>query len=509
MIKSLARLMALLMLACLPAAAAQAEWREYETQHFLIYSDRSQADVGKLAERLELIDGLMRMATKLGDDIDPVKVRIYVVDSDEDVEKALGMTGTGIAGFYTSNILGPFAVTPRKTTFQRADFTPELVLHHEYAHHFMLQYFPAVYPSWYIEGFAELVGSSKIMADGKVAYGMPAKHRGEAILQNWLSMEDVLLKPGNKLYQFDLYAQGWAMTHFLTFNKERAPQLRQYLTALSNGKSMIEAAKAFGDLKQLNREARSYVAGGSFTYIPVPVAIAQPVIQKSRAIGPGEAAAIAETIAFSDDDLLDYRKAGDRARETKRREEILARIREKARRFPDDPGLLHLLAEAEYGGGHHAESEAATDRLLAARPDHVRGLVRKSILLAHASQKLDGEARKAKALEARRLAARANKADPNDPLPLFAYYQSFNLGGDRPTAQAVDGLRQAVRILPRDNTLRLLLVDQLARDKRWAEAIAVLTPIANAPHPSPRRDAAQEQLAKLRAAQEQESGAAS
>ena len=508
MIKQFAGLAALAILACLPGTA-QAEWREYETRHFLIYSDRPEAEVTKRADRLEAIDGLMRMATKLGDDVDPVKVRIYVVDTDEDVEKALGLTDSGVAGFYTSNILGPFAVTPRKTTFHQRDFTPELVLHHEYAHHFMLQYFPGVYPPWYVEGFAELVGSSKILDDGKVAYGMPAKHRGENILANWIPLQEVLRKPAHRLFQFDLYAQGWAMTHFLTFDKERSPQLRQYLTDLTRGKPVEEAARAFGDLGKLNKEARSYVSQGSFTYIPVPVPIAAPVIQKSRSISAGEAAVIAETIAFQDDDLLAYRKPGARERERKRREENLARIREKARRFPDDAAVHHLLAEAEYGGGHLAEAEAAADRLLTLRPDHVRGMVRKSILLAHSAEKLSGQARKARASEARRLAVRANKADPDDPLPLFAFYQSFNLAGETPTPDAVDGLRAAVRTLPGDTTVRLLLVERLAKQKNWGEAIAALTPIANSPHPSPLRDAAQEQLAKLRAAFEQEGGAKS
>ena len=217
--------------------AAQAEWRKFQTEHFIIYSESNDKRVDELATGLESIDGLMRMATGLPMDSEAVKVRIYEMGDEGQVQAALGQTNSGVAGFYTSNALGPYAVTERKAYTAGGDFTAELVLHHEYAHHFMMQYFPGTYRPWYIEGFAELIGSSKTLPDGKIAYGWPAKHRGNDIAAHWVNMRDVLLTPPEKLHWFDLYGQGWAMTHFLTFSKERSPQLRRYLEALTAGKS--------------------------------------------------------------------------------------------------------------------------------------------------------------------------------------------------------------------------------------------------------------------------------
>jgi tetratricopeptide (TPR) repeat protein len=479
---------------------AAAEWRAAETAHFIIYSESPDKQIERLATRLEAIDALMRMATNISDDVEPVKVRIYEVETTEDVQKALGLTSSGVAGFYSSNALGPFAVTPRRTSFDSATFTPELVLHHEYAHHFMLQYFPAVYPGWYTEGFAELIGSSKIQADGKVAYGLPAKHRGNEIAAYWVSLEEVLLKPARQVRGLDRYAQGWAMTHYLTFAPERAGQLRRYLQALSAGKSQAEAAQVFGDLRKLNREARLYVTRGTFPYKEVPVKIAQPVIQKIRPLSAGEAALIPETIAFSDDDLSAYRKEGARERERALRDATLRRIRDKAARFAADPFALNLLAEAEYAAGNHREAEAAAERLLALAPRHARGMSLKSLSLARAAGALAGPARAAKAAEARKLALEANRADPDDTLPLFAFYQSYHLAGEKPSKAAVTALMQVVETVPADTRARQLLVDQLAADGRWAAAIAFLQPIANSPHESPQRTAAQEQMAKLVAA---------
>ena len=57
--------------------AAHAEWRKFETQHFIIFSESNDKRVNELATGLEQVDGLMRMATGLKDDGQTVKVRIY------------------------------------------------------------------------------------------------------------------------------------------------------------------------------------------------------------------------------------------------------------------------------------------------------------------------------------------------------------------------------------------------------------------------------------------------
>lgn len=477
--------------------AGSAQWREVETAHFKIISQSRPDQVEAFAERLEKYDRLMRMATGIAED-DPVKVRIYEVASTNEIERALGLNDSGVAGFYDNNILGPYAVTPNRTRNAGRYFTPELVLHHEYAHHFMLQYFPATYPQWYVEGFAELIGSSQELDNGQIGYGMPAKHRGNEIAAYWVPLQELLTQ--EKVYNLNTYGQGWAVTHFLTFDKARSAQLRRYLTALGTGKSFAEAAKAFGDLEVLNREARRYVTAGTFPYKPVKLEIANPVIKSSRALTPGEVALIDETIAFRDDELSLYRKAGARKREEGLRQANLDRIRAEAIRHPSDPFALYLLAEGEFAAGNRPASVAATDRLLSVSPAHVRGMARKSILLAHEASGLAGPARAAKVAEARRMAAKANEADKGDPLPLLAFYQSFNLVGEKPTPTAIDGLTQVVSMLPRDNGVRQLLVDQFARDGRYEEAIAWLMPIANSPHESPRREAAREQMERLKSA---------
>jgi tetratricopeptide (TPR) repeat protein len=486
--------------------AARAEWRAVETAHFIIYTQSDDKDALRLATRLETVDGLMRLASNISDTVEPVKVRIYEVGTNGEVAAALGEYDSGIAGFYSSNILGPFAVTPHSTTFHAGDFTPDLVLHHEYAHHFMLQYFPANYPQWYVEGYAELIGSSKIQPDGKIAYGFPAKHRGNDIAAEWMPLDELFLTPPEKVRPYDVYGQGWAMAHFFTFSKERSKQLRAYLQALTVGKSPAEAAKVFGDLKALNREARSYVLTGAFDYKLVAVKIAQPVIEATRPVSPGEAAMIPAVIAFRDDELSFYRKAGERDHEKRLRDANLEKARDIARRYVNEPFVHGFLAVAEYSAGNEAAGEAAADRALALDANNLRALVVKSLSVAREAGSLSGAARAAKEQQARQLAIRAQHADPNDPLPLYALYETYHLAGDTPTKQAVQLLADAVATMPGNTVMRQTLVDELAAEKKWVEAIGYLAPIANDPHDSPRRAAAKEQLEKLLAELRKERG---
>ena len=96
------------------------------------------------------------------------------------------------------------------------------------------------------------------------------------------------------------------------------------------------------------------------------------------------------------------------------------------------------------------------------------------------------------------MAVRANKIATDDPLPLLAYYESYRLPGEKAPEAAIEGLMQAVSTLPRDDGVRLTLVNELESDGRYEEAVGWIMPIANDPHESPMRTAAREQLDRLR-----------
>lgn len=461
-------------------AAAHAEWREAETPHFVIWSDSSEGELRKFAERLEGVDQLMRKATAPKEGMPVHKVRVFLVGDVGAVQRAYGGKQTNVAGFYTVNEAGPMAVSPRRTGTDSAVFSADVVLAHEYGHHFMLQYLPNTYPSWYVEGFAELFSTAAPIGGGKFAYGKAASHRGYSLTgSRWLPIGKLMTAAYGELSSedFDFYGQSWLLTHYLTFDKTRVTQFKAYLRALRAGEGHQKAATAFGDLNQLNRDLRKYFEAASFSYRPVPIEPIDQAAIKVRSLTAGEAGLVNETISMRDD-------IGE-----KEADAWLAAIRAKTARFGNDRYALQLRADAEYVAEEYASSISSADKVLAVAPGDHRALVRKALAQLRIADELKGEAAIAKIKQARGWIAKANRAAQDEPLPYVAYYQSERMMG-KVSPLAVDGLVKAVELVPQDDGFRMMLVQQLAEDKRYDEAAFYLGPLAFSPHASGEQKAA-------------------
>lgn len=459
----------------LTPAAACAEWREAETPHFVIWADSSEGELVKFAERLEGVDQLMRKATNTGPDAKVHKVRVFLVNDVDAVRRAYNGKAQDVAGFYTVNEAGPMAVSPRSTGSQSATFSADVVLAHEYGHHFMLQYLTGTFPSWYVEGFAELFSTAAPMGGGKFAYGKAAAHRDYSLSQaRWLPVERLMTASYGSLNaeDTDFYGQSWLLTHYLTLNKTRAPQFRAYLNALSTAQSFEKAATAFGDLAVLNRELRKYLDGASFSYLPVPITPVDRAAIKLRTLTPGEAAMVPETIGMRDNIEEDKAKLW------------LAAIRAKAARYPADRYAQQLLADAEYVADEFVASAATADKVLAIAPGSADAMARKGMALLRQVKEAEGPARATLVRQARALFGRAYKAAPNKPLALIGNYQSYRASGAKVPIDAVEGLAEAVAIVPQDDGPRMMLVTQLVEDGNIDQAIVYLGPVAFSPHAS-------------------------
>jgi predicted Zn-dependent protease len=487
LVKNLIRCLAAALLALAPAAA-NAEWREAETAHFRVYSDAGENQIVQFAQKLEGLDALLHRATGTRPVADPTKVRVILLDTLQMVQHAMRTRDTSIAGFYTVNIEGPIAVSSGS---RDSDYltTPEITLFHEYAHHFMLEYFPATYPAWYVEGFAELASTATLDSGGKMAFGKAASHRGYSLTSSrWIPIPQLLESTYASFPDdADFYGESWLLSHYLTFSEKRAGQLRKYLNALAAGVPNLDAAKAaFGDLDQLSREVHIYLDQANFSYRQVPIELPAREAIRIRALSPGEADLMQETAGlsygFSKEEMAAY----------------LAGLARKVERYPSDPYGLQLLADAEYQAEDYPASRKAVDRLLAVAPQSLSGRVRKAMILLNDAESLDGTQRRAKVAEARTLIVAANQSSVNDPQPLIAYYRSFVTAGERPTAQAITGLAQAVETVPADEGPRMMLVNQLVNDGRLADAVYYLQPVAYDPHRGKGRNQALEMLESLK-----------
>ena len=467
----------LALLLCAPAAA-RAEWHEASSRHFLVYSEGSAQSVREFATKLEKFDKAMRLRLGFQDeDLGPGnRVTVFVVDNMAAVQRLARARGSGIAGFYSGRAGTSVAVVPRTSGSGRVtDLDPATILLHEYSHHLMLQNVAAAYPVWFREGFAEFYSTARFEKDGTIGFGAAANHRawglvGMSPLPIELLFDPTRRKLSQAEWESTIYGRGWLLTHYLTFDRTRKGQLSAYLNAIQSGKKSLEAAQsAFGDLKVLDRELKTYLNRRTIPYLPMKAELLtiQPVTL--RTLRPGEAA------------IMDLRMRS-RVGVTKEDAARVARdMRKAAAAWPDDPTVQAALAEAEFDAGDLSAAEAAAARAIAADPKNVDALTYRAMVAferAKAST-ADGEA-VWKAV--RGLIGKANRADANDPRPLILYYRSFGEQGVAPTRLAVDGLLQAFALAPQDGGLRMNSARQLLVDGKAAEARLALTPIAYDPH---------------------------
>lgn len=479
----------LLLLLLLPPAAARAEWFEASSAHFRVFAEGDAASVRAFATRLERFDNGMRVLHGLPDrDRGPAgRVTLYVVDSGVAVQRLIGGRA-GVRGFYIPRASGSVAFTPRNpgnSSHAGADeLDAQLILFHEYAHHFMYQNYSGAFPAWFVEGFAEFNATARLGKDGGVAFGLPANHRAQELMSTRGSSVEGLFEAAERRGPEGMYGRGWLLTHFLSFEPSRRGQLNAYLAALTSGRTSLEAARsAFGDFRALDGQLRSYARRLRLPGIDLdPQALAIGPVSVRR-VSPGEAA------------MMPFRMQSHRGVNAEQAKALVAGMRKAAAPFPADPAVQAALAEAEHDAGNYDAAEAAADRALAVEPAHVDALIYKARVAMTKAMTGGPAAWK----EARRRIAAANRVDPDHPGPLILFYRSFVLQGQAPTANAVAGLMRAFELGPQDRGLRMMVARQHLVDGRSAEARAALAPLAFDPHGGERGKAMQDVLAKLEA----------
>ncbi len=497
---------AILLLFASPAYAVT--WHEAETSHFKIVSAGDEKDLRKFAERLEYFHTLLRLATGVSETGRPVvKVRVYLVNSIGDVKRLYGAPGSDVAGFYSPREDGAIAVVPRSTG--DGTFTGQLVLFHEYSHHYMLQYTPVAYPSWYVEGFAEIASTASFERKGAITFGKAASHR-QYELDAGMSYPVAKMLDGSYLKDREKgrgwsYGDAWTLTHYLTFTDKRRGQLRAYLSAINAGKKMSEAATVFGDLGDLQREVTGYLAGRSFPYRAVPIAEGSAGPITVRELGGAEAALIDMTIEAerrlalpSKDEDADAKQGDEnkngavskddfdkRLADAKQaRAEWIARIEVVANRYPGETAGWLLLADARCATEDYTACAVAADRALAIAPDSERAMVRKAEAIIGAAHDLPPAERNPKVAAAQALLLKANAADPNDPLALLWLYKSYGAMGKPADANGLAALLTVVQLIPQEPGPRLILAQELIQRGRLRDARIILRPLAYSPHES-------------------------
>jgi Flp pilus assembly protein TadD len=475
-----AGLAALTLFAATPAAAI---WRKAESENFILYS---RADEKKIREQITLLEdyhNFLRLLTGVSDPPSPNKLPVYLVRGRAELRSVRNLPKDA-AGFYSSSSSGIAAFSDDKGARDSA----EQILLHEIAHHFMLQYRPAAYPAWFIEGFAEYVMTAKFEPD-QIEYGLHSEMRTSWLShKRWLPWERVLFSPvqhkgaDGALY----YGQSWLLTHFIMQDSARRAKFTAYLRTVTDGTDPKTAFKdQFGDINALDRAVDSYASKGL------------PYIRMKRASASVAPAMRIEELPASADDLLLSDAAmqigvlGDSG-------PFLQRIRAEATKYGSDPYARRVLAKAETLYGDKAKGEKLLDELLATGSGDAELLYLRGMRHLLAGRDDEG-ARERHFKLARPWFVKAHKADPNHFQTLARYAESLSNDGRFNSDNTMNVVLLAHELAPQVSELRMNAANLLILRKHYEAAEQLLLPLAADPHNPSLATAAQRMIAKARA----------
>jgi tetratricopeptide (TPR) repeat protein len=459
------------------AMPANAAWQQASSKHFVIYGDMPAEEMQAYATKLETFDAAARLIRRMKDPTvgDGNRVHVYVVPTDLDVNRTLGTAAGDVLGYYVDDVRSPYIVTPLKVRRDRDDrqFSPETVFFHEYTHHLQLQSTNRPMPAWLSEGFAEFLSSPIFGADGSISLGTPAVMRAEQLLKYpWAPLDDLLagnaITLGYSGFWHQNYAQGWLLNHYLAFEPSRKGQIEDFVRRISAGEGSLNAAKgAFGDIGKLDSELREYRRTKQFAYLKID---ATKLDVPKVTVSPLTPAA-SEIMM-----LRIYAKTGYNALN---KGAVLKRVREIATKSPGDPIVMRTLAQVEYDSENYDAAGVAADAAMKADPTSNEAMLFKGRSLLGKGWKSNDPAM---FKEARNWFMKANKVDPEDPEPLYLYFRSYRDANAPVPQSALDALKYAAVLTPRDWKLQVRLGVEYLRQNRLAEARTALEPVAFQPH---------------------------
>ncbi|RYF94853.1 MAG: hypothetical protein EON95_03760 [Caulobacteraceae bacterium] len=477
------------LLLVLAASPAEARWYRAESKRFIVYSDGDKDALAKFVSDLEDYDAiLLDMMLVPAERVEPPKLKIYLVGRQEDLKIVRPNISSLVAGFYSASLDDIFFIADRP---QSRDTLADDVIYHEYAHHFMYHYATRSYPGWYVEGFAEYFGAVELKDTSFIVGGL-AHGRGYTLFNSkWVPLGDLLSK---RPYEFktgeesiSFYAQAWLLTHYMRSDPQRLKQLNRYFAALTPDKNPAETwTEVTGDsMDALTVKLRAYARGNlpatSFTR------------REKRKLAPSTITELSP--AAADFVLLQLRLSG--GVEEKEQAAVLSLVRARAAKYPGDHMAETTLARAELGFGDFDKGRALIGGLLARDPNDAEALQILGIALV---QKAEDDKDEDKLLkEARKYLARAYQANNDDYRTLYYFTQAQRGLPGYPSENTVELLTEAQVRAPQVQEVPLTLASALMSHKRWDEAVALLTPLANDPHGEGAAEAAQDMLRRIKA----------
>jgi len=245
----------LLVLFCGTAVAKEATWYKYENSHFMAFSDESERATRKLLNELENFRAAVLQVANIAVPADAPKTKVVLFASQKRFHKLVGSRLVG--GFATYILDVPVIVLPAGTYSS----TTETTIRHEYTH-ILLKHKGIQYPTWFNEGFAELMSATTFRAKGtRFSVGEPTgRRRSGRKFMRWSKLISADFNPHSRnsgALVSDAYLQCWLLTHYFMLgnNFDNTILLSRYISRLRQGQESVAAfesvvgmsADKFGD----------------------------------------------------------------------------------------------------------------------------------------------------------------------------------------------------------------------------------------------------------------------
>lgn len=471
----------------LSGTPARAEWKRAESPRFIVYSRGAEGPLRRYVQALETYDYVLRVRMGLPLEGEAVrKLPIYLVESRAGLVQINPGTGENVAGTYfpTGEDIFAAAIQDREQDF----------LLHEYFHHFSMALGGAsTYPGWLIEGLAEYFMTADIKSDSVTIGGYNENRVYWLQSTTWLPLEELLSKrPGEirrSSYRETYYPLAWLLTHWFMGNADRRTQLTAYLADVTQGGDPVEALQRATNmtLGELRQELRRYLNGRV------------PLTRYELNLPTAEIAVT--RLPRSADDLLLLGQRLKLGVADDKRAETAELVRRLAARYPDDPFAMLQLGHAELHFGDADEGEAILTRLLEREPDNVEALQ----LMASRYMRL-AQDRPDEALtlirQARSYLAHAYRVDSAQYFTLSMLARTRQGTPDYPTQNDLTTWDLAFNLAPQLASIRLGYASAMMQAEEFPEAIALLEPLANAPHGGEASESAQRLIQRARANQD-------
>lgn len=470
---------------CAPLGAAlAAPWHRAESANFIIYAEGPAEEARDLAMELERFRAALIMLTraKAVPTANAPKITVYRLARRDDM-LALTPGGSGVAGFYRADQTGVRAFSLED---EDSALSGRTILQHEYAHHFMYQYFSGVYPFWYSEGFAEYVSTARV-SDGRMVFGgVDPLRAGWLRDERWFPLSQLITVENRLVSDNDvgrIYAKSWLTMHFMFSTVERQKMLRAYIDAYRTGVEPIAAfTTAFKEKPpEVDQEIKRYARAGLPTILLKLDEIDPQTIQTTELPdSAGRALVMAEQVRAFRGQLRDAQRG--------------AELRARIRALPADPLVNNLQVEMEARIG---QPQAALDRLAQVTNPADAGLW-EAVARLRRAKTLEGDARIEEVRAARRALIAAQKQDPGRSEILFRYVQTFADAEGPPSQALIDVARRLYEISPQSFNSNVAAAMVLSRSGAGKEAAALMRIFAADPHggDDAKRAAAFEEVAK-------------